>query len=136
MTMTRDAVRRIHVGERLEEGVRWGNDTQDKALELIRLQTRDAVQAFLSEDYLTAAVDRLERRAEESVTASESAVRDITRAVKIPEAHLAGIMDYFIRGGQTTLAGVANAVTAYSQTIPDGDAAHELDSRAVAILGA
>jgi hypothetical protein len=136
MTITRDAMRTVHLGGRLEEGVvRWAEDTQTKALELVQAKTRDAVAAFLNRDYLTATVARLEARAEEPVGTTEDAVRDLTKPLGYTQAQVTGILDYFVRGGQFTRAGVVNAVTAYSQTLEDGDAAHDLDARAVSLLG-
>jgi hypothetical protein len=48
MTITRDAVRAVHLGERMDEGVRWSADTQDRQLALVTAKARDAVAAFLS----------------------------------------------------------------------------------------
>jgi hypothetical protein len=48
MTITRDAVRAVHLGERMEEGVRWSGDTLDRQLALVTAKARDAVTAFLS----------------------------------------------------------------------------------------
>jgi hypothetical protein len=48
MTITRDAVRAVHLGERLDEGpVSWSGNTQDKTLALITARTTDAVATFL-----------------------------------------------------------------------------------------
>ena len=44
MTITRDALRAVHLGERLEEGmVTWSGNTRDKTLALITAKTTDAV---------------------------------------------------------------------------------------------
>lgn len=135
MTITKDAMRTVHVGGRLEEGVvRWAEDTQQKALELVQAKTRDAVTTFLNADYLTATVAALEERAGERV-ASVDAVRDLTKPLGYTQEQITGIMDYFVQGGQMTRGGVVNAITAYSQTVEDGDAAYELDARATSLLG-
>ena len=48
MTITRDAMRAVHLGERLDEGVvTWSGNTLDKTLALITAKTTDAVAAFL-----------------------------------------------------------------------------------------
>jgi len=136
MTITKDAMRTVHLGGRLEEGVvRWAEDTQRKALELVQAKTRDAVAAFLNADYLTAVVARLEARAEEPVATTEAAVQDLTKPLGYTADQIAGIMDHFVRGGQFTRGGVVNAITSYSQTLDDGDAAHDLDARATSLLG-
>jgi hypothetical protein len=51
VTITRDAVRAVHLGERMEEGVRWSGDTLDRQLALVTAKARDAVTAFLSPGY-------------------------------------------------------------------------------------
>ena len=48
LTITRDAMRAVHLGERLDEGVvTWSGNTQDKTLALITAKTTDAVTTFL-----------------------------------------------------------------------------------------
>lgn len=136
MTMTKDVLRQTHLGGKLEQGtVRWAEDTERKNLELVKAKARDAVSTFLSPGYLQAAVARLEARSGEEVGTSEEAVRDLTKPLGYTQEQVTGIMDYFVRGGQFTRGGVVNAITAYSQTIEDGDAAHELDLRATSLLG-
>ena len=66
MTITRDALRAVHLGERLEEGaVTWSDNTRDKTLALITAKTTDAVTAYLDPGYVAAgaAGDRGRRRA-------------------------------------------------------------------------
>jgi hypothetical protein len=64
MTMTRDAVRAVHLGERMDEGVvAWSGNTQDKTLALIAAKTTDAVAAFLDPRYAERAVREIEKAA-------------------------------------------------------------------------
>jgi hypothetical protein len=48
MTITRDAMRAVHLGERMDEGIQWSSDTLDRQLELVTAKARDAVTSFLS----------------------------------------------------------------------------------------
>lgn len=135
MTITKDAMRTVHLGGKLETGVvRWAEDTQRKALELVQAKTRDAVAALLNADYLQATVAALEERAEEPV-ATVDAVKDLTKPLGYTQGQIDGILSYFVQGGQMTRGGVVNAITAYSQTVEDGDAAHDLDAKATTLLG-
>jgi len=135
MTMTRDALTKVHLGGRLDAGVvRWAEDTQQKALTLVQAQTRDAVREFLSPDYLTAAVARLEARASETVD-NHDTVRTLVKSLNYTNEQADGILAYFTQGGQMTRGGVVNAITAYSQTVQDGDAAYDLEARATSLLG-
>ena len=48
LTITKDAIRAVHLGERLDEGVvTWSGNTLDKTLALITARTADAVATFL-----------------------------------------------------------------------------------------
>mgnify|MGYP001498055032 CR=1 FL=1 len=50
------------------------------------------------------------------------------------EEQISGIMDHFIKGGDTTAGGVMQAITAYSQTVQDVDQAIMLEESAVRAL--
>uniref|UniRef100_UPI0021C020C8 DUF932 domain-containing protein n=1 Tax=Frankia gtarii TaxID=2950102 RepID=UPI0021C020C8 len=57
MTITQDAIRAVHLGGRLDDGViQWSADTQRRATELVTAKARDAVAAFLDPDYVQRAV--------------------------------------------------------------------------------
>jgi hypothetical protein len=45
------------------------------------------------------------------------------------------ILGHFIRGAQTTLGGVHNAITAAAQEQVDGDAAAQMEEQAATLLG-
>lgn len=134
MTIKKDALREVHLGGRLDAGViRWSQGTQDRNLALVRAQAADAVRTFLDVDYMTRTINRLEARAED-VVETPAQVETVTRAAGYTKADQDGILAHFIRGGQTNRAGVVNAITAYAQTVEDGDKAYDLESNATAIL--
>lgn len=58
----------------------------------------------------------------------------MAKTLRFTDAERDGVLDYFIRGGQMTAGGVLNAVTSFSQTIPDADRADELDAQALKVL--
>lgn len=134
MTITRDAVQKVHLGGRLDTGVvKYAEDTQTAALDLVQKQTRDAVATFLSPEYLTGAITALEARAEEPVADHEQ-VKVLTRGLRYSDEDMAGILAQFTRGGQMTRGGVVNAITAHAQTVDDGENAYDLEARAVSLL--
>ena len=47
---------------------------------------------------------------------------------------MAGKLSHFICGGDVTAGGVMHAVTSVAQTLPDADAAHEMESAALRAL--
>jgi hypothetical protein len=135
MTMTTDMVAQTHIGSRLDAGVvRWSEDTERKNLEVVKAKTRDSVATFLSPGYLADAVARLTRRAGEEVGTTREAVVALTKPLGYTEAQQDLILDHFVRGGQFTRGGVVNAITAASQTVEDGDAAHDMDLAATRLL--
>jgi hypothetical protein len=132
MTVTRDAVRAVHVGSKLDDGViRWSQDTATKNVELVVAKTRDAVASFLSPEYLNGAVARLEAKAGAPVGKAQDTITAVVKRLGFAQSHIDGILDHFIKGGQVTAGGVAQAFTSYSQTIDDADVAHEMDAKAI-----
>jgi hypothetical protein len=48
--------------------------------------------------------------------------------LRFTDEEAAGVLDHFIRGGQVTAGGVMQAVTSFSQTVPNADRAYELEA--------
>ena len=135
MTMKRDALREVHIGSKLEEGViRWTRETHQQNLELVAAKTRDAVATFLDEDYMTMVVDRLTEKAATPITDPAKAVELIGSQLRYTEEQRAGILDHFIKGGQVTAGGFMQAVTSFAQTVADPDASFELEMSAMDAL--
>lgn len=132
MTMTKDAVRAIHLGEKLDEGViRWSEDTQKKNLELITAKARDAVATFLDVDYMTATIRRLEETAGTPVSDAPAVIEAVSKKLAFSKEQTAGILDHFIKGADLTAGGVMHAVTSFAQTVVDADAAADLEASGV-----
>lgn len=131
-TITKDAVRAVHLGSKLSDGViRWSADTARKNVDLVVAKTRDAVASFLSADWLNSTVADLERKAGHPVTGAQETVTAVVKQLGFSESHAAGVLDHFIRGGQMTAGGIAQAMTSYSQTLDDADTAYDFDAKAV-----
>ena len=135
MTVTRDAMRQVHLGGRLEEGVvRWSDDTQRKNLELVTAQASDAVSTFLDPDYLETVVAGIEEQADAEVDDAPGTIERIGRSFGFSEAEQASILDAFIRSGDVSAGGVMQAVTATAQELDDPDRASDLEDMALAVL--
>jgi hypothetical protein len=127
MTRTVDAMRRTHIGERMDQGVvQWSAGTERKSLELITSMTQDAVATFLDTGYVQKVVDEVTERATTPV--ASDAVQEVTKRLRFTDEEAAGVLDHFIRGGQVTAGGVMQAVTSFSQTVPNADRAYELEA--------
>lgn len=134
MKITKDAMRSVHLGGRLEEStIVWSSNTVEKAQELIRSKTVDAVRTFLDVDFMKGVIERAEAKAAVEV-ATVDAVKTITKKAMFTEAQTEGILAHFVKGGQMTLGGVYNAATAYVQQVEDADTAFEVELRAAALL--
>jgi hypothetical protein len=136
--MTRDEgkFRAVHLGGKLDEGqITWSAETQQKALDLVMSRTKDAVKAFLSEDYLTKSVADIEGKATAELNRpAQEVVQVVGKQLSWSDREQDGILDMFLRGGQATRGGVVNAVTAFSQTVPSADRGFELDMSALRVL--
>jgi len=123
-----DALRQVHLGARLDEGViKWSDRTNARSLELIASQAADAVKTFLTPDYLQSKVVELEQQAGVPVADASAVVTHVAKKLSFTEAEQAAILGHFVRGGQMTCGGVMQAVTSVAQTLTDGDAAFDME---------
>ena len=137
LTIAKDVMRAVHLGGKQDEGViRWSETTQRKMLELVTAKATDAVQTFLSADYVEAKLSEIERDAGKEITDPAKTVEVVTKKLGIPGTVKDAILSHFLRGGQPTAGGVMQAITATAQTLPDGDAAHDLEALALPALTA
>lgn len=132
LTITADALRSVHLGSKMEDGViAWSDDTRRKVLEVVTAKARDAVATFLSPAYLEAKIAELEAKAGAPVSHPAEAIKTIGRALSFTDEQVNGVLEHFIQGGQLTAAGVLNAVTSFAQVVEDGDEAAELEAVAL-----
>jgi hypothetical protein len=135
MTITRDALRAVHLGERLDEGVvTWSGNTKDKTLALITAKTTDAVATFLDHSYAERVVRAVEKDAGRPVDDPQEAVRIVSQRLRFTDAQQNDILTHFIRAADVTAGGVMHAVASAAQTQGDADTAHEMESVALRAL--
>ena len=131
MTIAKDALRSVHLGGKMDDGViRWSDETQQKNLDLVTAQARDAVSTFLDVEYVRAKIQQIREAAGRPVDEPAKAVQHIATTLRIGADAADPILDHFIRGGDTTAGGMMNAVTSYAQTLDDADAAAEVEAAA------
>ena len=135
MTITRDASRYVHHGERLDEGVvAWSGNTLDKTLALITARTSDAVTAFLEPGYVERVTRAIAAQAGHPVTDPQEAVAVVSQRLRFTDTQQADILNCFIRGGDLTAGGVMHAVTSAAQVQVDADTAHEMEAAGLRAL--
>lgn len=130
VTFTRDAMREVHLGGRLPEGViRWSSDTHDAALDLIVKQARDAVTTFLTRDFVQAKIAEVEAEAGIPVRDVDATLEYVGKQLRFTAEQQATILNHFIDGADRTSGGVLHAVTSTAQTLDDADDAYEMERR-------
>ena len=135
MTIAKDALRAVHLGSRLDEGViRWSDETQQANLDLVRRQAADAVTTFLDVDYMKAKIAEMRTLAGKPVDKPADAVKHVAKTLAYGEAAADDILNHFIAGGQQTAMGLANAITSFAQTITDPDRAASMEADAMQVL--
>jgi hypothetical protein len=134
MTVTRDAKRMIHLGERQQAGITWAGDTTDKSLALLTSMVRDTVISILDPAYVQRAVRNLEKEAGHPVQDPVEAVKMISTRLRYTEAQQADVLNHFIKGGDLTSGGILHAVTSAAQVQDDADDAWDMENTAIEAL--
>jgi hypothetical protein len=134
---TREGLAKTHLGARLEHGViKVSPETVRKAGELVVSETKDALNTWLTTGYLEGLIARRTEQAGVPVAKPTETVPAIVQGLGFTEDERQGVLDMFVLSGQMTAGGVANAVTAYAQTVEDPDRAYEIESKAIDALEA
>ncbi len=135
MTITKDAIRAVHLGERLDEGVvSWSGNTLDKTLALITARTTDAVATFLDPGYVNQSLRVISAQAGHQLADPQEAVAVVSQKLRFTDLQQADIMSHFIKGGDITAGGILHAVTSVAQTLQDADAAHDMEAAGLRAL--
>lgn len=134
LKLTREMVRQVHIGARLDEGViNWSDATREKNLELVKSMTADAVRSWLDEGFVRKFVDELERKSA-NVDDAAAVVQLVGQRLAFTESERNEVLKHFIAGGQLSTLGVLNAVTSVAQTVASPDRATELEDVALEAL--
>lgn len=135
MLLTHDAIASVHLGGRLDEGIiNWSDETERTNLELLSSKTRDAVATFLNVEYMRTALAALTEQASRPISEPAAAIQAVSKKLSYTEEQQAGIMQAFLLGGQATAGGVAQAMTAYAQTVEDFDVRMEIEAAAIGAM--
>jgi hypothetical protein len=132
LQVTKDAMRKVHLGARLDEGaIVWSDATRRASNELAKSQTVDAVKSFLDATYVQSVIDELEAEADTPIADVPATIEVVAKDQGYTEAESKSVLDFFIRGGQITAGGVMQAVTAAVQQIDDAERAFEIEAGAI-----
>lgn len=136
MTFADDSFSKRHLGEQMSEfsEIKWSEDTRRKNYELIISQVKDCVKLYLSKDYLGSKISKLERLASNDLKNPLDAVKNVCTELGMGEEKQKSILDYFIKGADTSPFGVAQALTYYAHKNADADERYELEVASVKIM--
>jgi hypothetical protein len=136
-TIQKEGKRKIHRGALLSEGkVSPSLETVRLAGQLVASETKDTVRAWLTDGYLEGLVRGLEDKAAKPVSRPTEVVPAICQRLGFTEQERKDVLDIFVMSGQVTAGGIAQAISAYAQTIEDPDRAFEVENAAVPALEA
>lgn len=127
LTQTKDMLSQVHIGSRQAEGViDWSDDTRRLSLELLVSQVTDAVRQFCSVEYLDGVLDKM--RAAKGLAVDVIKVAPVLQKFSsLSDAETKAAVAAFLRGGDETLLGLGQAVTAIAQGVTEGDRQAELE---------
>lgn len=135
LVVSRDALRKVHLGARLDDGVIvWSEDTAQQNIALIAAQARDAVTTFLDRDYLTRTLDSFRDAATTALDYPNETMERVLTPLGYSQAQRDAILGHFIRGGDTTAGGLAQAMTALAREVDDADLSARLEDQALDAL--
>lgn len=132
-----DALREVHLGAKLDEGiVRWSDDTRRKSAELVKAQVTDAVLTFLDVEYVRSAISKIEEKAGVIVAEPVKAIERLSKPQGWSQSEADLILQHFLMAGDITAGGVMQAVTSVAQDVVSPDRAYDLESSAMDVLAA
>ena len=134
LTRTQDAMRKIHLGSKLEQGrIDWSDETRRMNLELIRSQSRDAVKLFLSAEMLDRFVEDMTTAAGLTIEHPRKTVERIAKVLAFTEEQSDSILGHFLGGADTSALGMAQALTFASQSF-DAETAARIEDEALSVV--
>ena len=134
LTRMAEAVKRTHIGGEQTEGrIQFSAETQRKRIELVTSETADAVGQYLSTSWLQHAVDEIQAEAGVKVPDAKDTIEHVAKTHKFTDAERDSIFELFLKGGQETAGGVAQAITAHAH-VASPTRAMQLDDLALAAM--
>jgi hypothetical protein len=132
-----EADSKVHLGGSQAEGVvEWSAETIEEELRLIKAQAVDTVKTFLSQEFVDAQIAMVEELAGAPVRKPEVTVKELVNRAGFTKAQADDVFGFFIEGGQPTAGGIANAMTAWAQTLPDAELAANVERKALTVMKA
>jgi hypothetical protein len=126
-------VSRIHLGERLEEGI-FSQETISLESKAIMSKARDAVAAAFDQDKWNVIVAKAKQAQSDKVESPTAACDNVIVSGAVNEEQREALMTYFLRDYDQTRFGFAQAISRLAQDQDDPDYAGDLESLAGKII--
>jgi hypothetical protein len=136
MTVNADAIRGVHLGRQLDEGIiRWSEETKTKQLELMTSRTADVVRTVLDVTYLERKLIEIENKSEAKLSSkADEVVRTVSKRLNFSEETTDMVLQHFMESADLTAGGVMQAVTSTAQVVVSPDLAYEMEGKALDAL--
>lgn len=128
------AVRQIHLGRKMEEGVRYQRDTQQADATAMGLKIRDVITQAFNQDGFAELCGRVRAANAQTIEAPSAAVGRLVDAGLIPESRKDALLEHFLGRGNKTAWGVAQGLTRLAQDSEDPAESAELELLAGKII--
>ncbi len=113
-----DALRRVHIGNKMDEGVvQWSEETKQKNYQLGLSQTKDTIKTFLSPEYLGNLISRVAVTKNISLKNPYDCVKNVCQNLGITQEHRDKVLANFITNADMKASGILQAVTEESQNM-------------------
>lgn len=132
LTIKADALRKVHLGSDMNEGViEWSAETNKKAIDLVTSQATDAVRQFCNPEYVERKLADITAEAGFAIDKPTEVIEKVCKGFSFSKEETEGVLGHFIKCGQVTTGGVMQAITSFSQTIADPDRAADVNDVAI-----
>lgn len=133
LTFIDDAFNQVHLGSQMEKftEIKWSEDTKRKNYELIMSQVGDCIRQYVSPEYIGAKIAKLERLASEELEHPIDTVQNVCTSLGVSDEKQKSILDYFVKGADTSPFGVMNAITYYAHKNANPDEQYDLEAQAM-----
>lgn len=134
MILHKDKIAERHLGTKMEVGsFDWSETTRQKELELIQSQVKDAVRAYLSDDYLGKVLDEMLLKGTRVLEHPIDAIHNISLSLNFSEERKNELLHYFMQGNTETVFGAIQSITYLAQKVQP-ELRYELETASVDIL--
>lgn len=136
MVMQKDALRKTHLGAKMDElGFNTNEAVKAANLKLIKEQVKHAVKVFLSKQYLTKLVDVYTELGDKTIEAPvANVIQVVANTYNISEERKGKLLQHFIKQGDNRRIGLVNAITEECQGLKDADLKHDSEVICMDIL--